>query len=217
MSGIDYFLLFRCFFDIMAGDEEGDDEDYDGNDGKDDILVVLLDGLVQLVLGNDAVEIIAEDGKDGVPHSGTKGGVEQELPVVHARQTGRDGDEVADAGDETAGEGGGNTVVVEVTLGTLYLLLVEEAHLTPAAVGKLVDDGTADIKGYDIIDGGTDGGTNGGKEYDEEDVEVAGGGMIGCGGYDELGGYGDDGALKEHQNEDVGVGEVIKKPVHGES
>ena len=62
---------------------------------------------------------------------------------------------MSDARDKTAGKSGCNAVIVEVTLALLHLLLVEQAELSPFAVGKLIDDRPADVEGNEIVDAGT--------------------------------------------------------------
>ena len=87
-----------------------------------------------------------------MPASGADGGEEQELPVVHPGQSGRDADEVADDGHKTPRQRGGHPVVVEVLLALLYLLLVEQTEMAEAAVGKAIDHGPPDVEGSEVVD-----------------------------------------------------------------
>ena len=115
---------------------------------------------------------------------------------------------MADTWDEASGECGDDAVVVEITLGLLDLLLVQQTHLAPLAIRELIDDRTADVERNKVIDGGTNVGTNGGEEDDQPHVELSAGSMISRGGDDEFGGYRHDGALEEHQKQNRSVVEI---------
>ena len=106
----------------------------------------------ELFLGHDAVQIPSQRCQNTVPCTSSKSGVEQEIPVVHLCQSCRNGNEVAYAGDESAGDGSHFAVVVEVAFAVFHLLLVEKTHLAPFAVGKLVDDGATEIIACSVVD-----------------------------------------------------------------
>lgn len=46
-----------------------------------------------MFLGNNGMEIVAEGGENHVPHTGAEGGVEDEVAVVHLRQSGGNRDD----------------------------------------------------------------------------------------------------------------------------
>ena len=94
-----------------------------------------------------------------MPTACTNSGEQNEFTVMHTGQTGRDGNEVTDYWNETTGKCGCYAVVVEVFLAFLKLLLVKKAHLTPLAVGKLIDNRAANIVGSEC-----------GKQYYKEYV-----------------------------------------------
>ena len=154
------------------------------------------------------MQVPAQNGQYGVPCTSAYRGVEQEFPIVHLCQSGWNGDEVTDAGNESAGDGGHHTMVVKIFLAFLHLALAEHAEMAEFAVGKLIDDGTAEIVACQIVDGGSGHGTKSGEENHKPDVDVAGGGMVGSGSYNELAGYGNHGALEEHQNVNRRVVEI---------
>ena len=180
-KGLILFVIF--FLDVGFYDEIDNGSNDKCEDDEFDVLGILADFVVELVLRYDGVEIPAQSCKDGVPATGTDGGIEQEFAVVHASQSGRNADEVANARNETARECGDDAVFVEVTFRLLDLLLIEQTHLAPLAVGELIDDGTADVESHEIVDGGTEVGTDGGKEDDQPHVQLSAGGMISRWGY----------------------------------
>ena len=71
-------------------------------------------------------------------------------------------------------------MVIEVFLAFLHFLLVEQAHLSPLAVGETVYYGTAEIVAGEIVDCCSCVSTKSGEQYYERDIEVACRGMI-CG------------------------------------
>ena len=139
-----------------------------------------------MLLGDDGVEVVAEDGEDHVPHARTDGGVEDEMAVVHLRQSRWDGDEVADAGDESSGDCCELAVIVEVSLTLLHLVLVEETEVPEATVRKAVDDRTAEVVTREVVERCPDIGTEGGEEDDEERVEVSARSVVGGRRHNEL-------------------------------
>ena len=156
---------------------------------------VLLDLRHQLILGNEGVQIVAEGPEDRVPDAGTDRRVEEKLPVVHAGETRRDRDQMADPGDEAAVDGRGHTVLVEVAFALLHLFRGEEAEPPQAASRKAVDEGAAEIVARCIVDRGPDIGPDRGEEDHKPEVEASSGGMIGGRRDDELRGDWDHGAL----------------------
>jgi hypothetical protein len=61
-------------------------------------------------------------------------------------------------------------MIVKVFLTSLNLLLVQKTHLSPFAVGKLIDHRTAYIKCHEIVDTGTDVSPDGSKQDNQEYV-----------------------------------------------
>ncbi len=159
--------------------EIDDGKEDKGDDDPLDVVAVFKNLVVQLLFGDNGVKIPAQTGKDDVPATGTEGGVEQKMTIVHACQSGGDADEMAYAWNESAGDGGQLAVGVEVALALLHLFLIEQAEMAQTAVGKAVDDGAAHIVGHDVVDGGAEVGTERGKEDDEPHVEISACGMVG--------------------------------------
>ena len=102
------------------------------------------------------MQIPSQDCQNTVPAASTNGGEQKEFPIVHPCQSCGNGDQVTDDGNKSASQCGGYTVIVKIFLTLLDLLLVQQAHLSPFAVGELIDNRSADIKGYKIVDTGTD-------------------------------------------------------------
>ena len=145
-----------------------------------------------------------------MPEAGTDGGVEQELPIAHACHTCRNGDEMSDDGHEAAGQRGYDAVSVEVALALLHFLLVEQAEVSPAAIGKAIDDGAAEIASGEVVDGGSAVGSDGCGKNDHPHVEVTAGGKIGCWRCHKLRWYWNDSTLQQHQEPYPVVVEVVK-------
>lgn len=139
-----------------------------------------------MFLRDDGVEVVAEGGENHVPYTGTDGGVEDEVAVVHLRQSGGNRDEMSDAGDESSGDCSELTVVVEVGLTLLNLLLVEQAEVSEPAVGESVDDRSSEVVTGEVVDGSAHIRSEGGKEHDEEGIEASTRSMVGCRCHDEL-------------------------------
>lgn len=174
-------------------------------------MAVLLNFLVQFLAWHKRVEPPTEGCKDAVPYSGTQSGVEQKLPEVHLCQSGRNGDEMANTWDESSGDCCRYTMTVEVSLGFLYLLLIQEAELAPFAVGKLIYYWTAEEISGEVVDGGTAVGTDGSHQNHHQDIHLSVGGVICSRGYHKFGRHWNDGAFKQHQKPDDRVGELIEK------
>jgi hypothetical protein len=89
----------------------------------------------------------------------------------------------------------------EKLLGCLYLLLVDETHVSETAIGKLVDDGSTHEVGNVVIDECTDIGTNGGEKYYEIYIQitVSTGCFVGCRRYYHFRWEGDERTFDSHQ------------------
>jgi len=161
--------------------EEADDEDDKGNAGEAYLVAVLVNFLEELFFGFDTRhfrEIVTDSGEDGIPNAGSQCGEQEEGAELHAGQSGRDGDELAHGGYQSANESGYGTVLVKEFLGVLHLGFVDKAHMSEAAIGKLIDDGATEPFGQIIIDESTDVGTDGGEEDNEIDIKAS---VSGCG------------------------------------
>ena len=102
-----------------------------------------------------ALGYYAEQGQNGVPDRGTEERVSQKSAEVHPCQSCGDGDELADAGDESAHKRGHFAVLVEIGLSALNLLGTEKQHVPQAGVGELVDNRPAEPHGERVVDDGT--------------------------------------------------------------
>ena len=76
--------------------------------------------------------------------SAPEGCEEHEHPDVHLGDACGDGNELAYGGYEAPYECADGTVAVEVSLGFLNFLTVDEASVTQARVGEGVDNGASD-------------------------------------------------------------------------
>ncbi len=147
-------------------DDEINDSYYNQTqNGELDIFGVFANLVVQLILGHNGVQVPSQDSQYTLLATGTNGGEENDFAIVHACQTGRDGDEMADDGDKTSSKRCSNAVIVKIFLAFFNFLLIKQAHLTPFAIGQLVDDRTTNIQGYKVVDAGTNIGTKCGKKY----------------------------------------------------
>ena len=164
-----------------------------------------------MLLRDNGVEVIAEDGEDHVPEACADGGVEKEMTVVHLRQSCRDRDKVSDAGYEPPRDGGKLAVVVEVSLASLHFLLIKETEMAEPTVGETVDDGSSEIVTCKVVDGRANIRTEGGEKDDEEGVKVTARSMVGSRRHDELRRHGDDRALKKHEDEHREVIQVVEQ------
>ena len=173
-------------------------------------MAILGKALVELFLRHNGLHIPAQGGKNGVPEACTDGGVEQELPVAHACHSCRDGDEMADDGHETTCQRGCDAVLVEVALALLHLLLIEQAEMSPAAIGKAIDDGSAEIASGKVVDGGSAVGSDGGSQNDHPHVQVSASGEIGSRWHHKLRGHRYDCTLQQHEEPYPVVVEVFK-------
>ena len=196
--------------DEPFGHKPNDGHGHQGEDDELDVVAIFHDLALQLVGRDDRGEIPAEERQDGVPGACADGGIEKKLPVVHPGQSGGNGDEVADARDETARDGRHHTVVVEIAFALLHLLLREQAEAAEAAVGEAVDERAAQIVAGQVVDGGPTVGSDRRKDDDPPGVEVlARMSEIGRRRDDQLRGYGDDGTLKQHQKPNPRVVEML--------
>lgn len=78
--------------------------------------------------------------------------VEKEFPKCHFGETGRNGDEMADAGDEPACDGSRHAVVIEIVFTFLHLFLIQHTEMSPTAVGETIDNRSAKIVARQIVD-----------------------------------------------------------------
>ena len=161
--------------------KETDDEDGKEDADEANLVAVLVDFFEELFFGLDAGhfgEIVSDSCQDGIPDAGSQCGEQEEGAELHAGQSGWDGDELAHGGYQSADEGGNGSMLVEEIFGVLHFGFVDKAHVSEAAVGKFIDNGTTEPLGQIIIDESTDGGTDGGEEDNEIDIEAS---VTGCG------------------------------------
>ena len=152
--------------------DEVNDGCYDQSKDDDlDVFCVFADLLIQLIFGHDGVQIPAHSSQHAVPSTSTDGREEDELTIVHASQSGRDGYQVTDHWDKAPRQCGCYTMIIEILLALFHLFLIQQTHLAPFAVGKLIDDRATYIEGNEVVDAGTDICTEGGKEDDQKHIE----------------------------------------------
>lgn len=166
--------------------EEHDCEASHDNDDQLDFTAVGIDALLQLTCRNERMQIPAESSQDAIPYAGADGRINQKFPKVHPRQSCGHRNQLPDARNESAGDGGHKAMVVEVALALLYLLLVEQAKVAQAAVGEPIDDRTPEKISGSIVDGCSRNGPERGKQHNEENVQAACGGIVGSRRHDNL-------------------------------
>ena len=106
------------------------------------------------------------------------------------------------ARQQSSGNRGHHSVVIEVPFALLYLLLIEHAKASPLAVCEPIDNRPAEIIARQVVDCGTAVGPERSEKYDKKYIQVACCGMIGCGRYYEFRRYRDNRALEKHQKKD---------------
>ena len=205
---VTYVVLDVFLLDNVLDDKIDDGKCHESEYRPHDIVVILLNLGIQLVFGHDGGEIPAQGGEDSVPSTSTDGGVEQELPIGHTCQSRGDADQMAYAWDESSGECSYHAVIVEVLLALLHLLLVEQTHLAPFDVGKLIDDGSAHLERQEIVDGCAEVGTDGGKQHHEPYVQLAAMCMKGGRRHYQFRWYGYHGTLQQHKQQDGAIVQV---------
>ena len=149
-----HFLLSSP--DVAAHDAVDDGCADDGKEGNVELHAVFLDFRGDFVLRQKVGEIVAHSDEKRVPDGGADSGVEDEGPDVHARQSGRNGDELSSGREQAADEGGKVAVFAEQVFGVFHFLLVKKEHVSPAAVGKAVDDRPSEFQRQVVVDDGTD-------------------------------------------------------------
>ena len=75
-------------------------------------------------------EVVPDTGKDSSPDTSTESGEEREPPDIHFRQTGGDGDQLADRGEKSADESGDIAIFAEDFFGSVESLFFEEEVFT---------------------------------------------------------------------------------------
>ena len=194
--------------------EEPHDEHADGDEYVEDFVAVCLNLQDEFVLGNDGMESIADGCQYDVPAHGSQGGEEDKFREFHAGQTGRNGDELTHGRNQPTDEGRYAAVLVEVAFGRFHLALVEQAHVSHAAVGKLVDERATYPAGQVVVEDGTYVGPEGTEENDQIHIQFTIGGFVG-GRYDnDFGGEGDKRALDHHEERNGPVIEIIEAPLY---
>lgn len=91
---------------------------------------------------------------------------------LHAGKSCRDGDQLADSGNQATDKSGECSVLVEIFFGMLHFGFIDQAHVSETAVGELVDDGTSQPAGQIVIDNSTEVGSQGGEEHYQIDVQL---------------------------------------------
>ena len=89
------------------------------------------------------MKIPSQCSQNDVPATGSYRSIEEKLPIMHLRQSGRDGDKVAYARNKPPGDGGQHAVGVEIILAFLYFFLIEHAETPELTVGKSVNKGAS--------------------------------------------------------------------------
>lgn len=112
---------FLSPFDQTLCEEIEEGYSDNGADAHLDVFAVFHDLVVEHLLWNHCVEIPSECSKNAIPASGTQSCVEQKFPKRHFGESGRNGDEMADAGDEPACDGSRHAVVIEIVFTFLHL------------------------------------------------------------------------------------------------
>ena len=152
----------------------GNDNDSQAEDNVSDFVAIAFCDFGNLSRGgssgNLSVDGIADKGEHDVPNAGSKCGVEQEVGKAHACQSGRDADELAYGGNEAAKESRGVTGLAEVFYGMFHLGAGIQTHVSETTVCELINNGSSQPFGKEVVDECTEVGTDGGYDDDEENV-----------------------------------------------
>ena len=168
----------------------------------------------QFLFGEMLAQPVAQACKHRIPDAGTQRSEQGKGAEVHARQAGRNGDELADSGNQSAQEGRNGTVAVKVGLGFLHLFGIDQAHVANAAVGEGIDHGPPDEQRQHIVDNGPDECAQRGNHDNHDDVHVAvAGSKICCWRDNHLARERDKRALDSHQQQNGAVGQMLLIPV----
>ena len=112
-------------------------------------------------------------GEHGIPRAGTESGEGEESAHMHARQSGRDADELSHGRNESSEECGGGSVFAEELLCLFHRLAVYETHVSYSAVGKFVYYRSAEPFGEVIVHKRTDVCTDGCEDDHQYECHVA--------------------------------------------
>src|SRR5574344_171159 len=80
--------------------------------------------VIQLFFGNHRVKVPSQCGQNRVPGTGTDSGIQYKFPEVHFCQSGRNGNQMTNAGNETACQSSCNTMLVEKLFTLFHFLLI---------------------------------------------------------------------------------------------
>ena len=115
---------------------------------------------------------VAEQCQDAVPDGGAEERVKRERSEFHLCKACRNGNQLADDGDEAANECGNGAVFTEVVFGLFNFLYIEQQEVTEAAVCELVNNRATENLGEEVVDVCTDECADCCKENDERNVEA---------------------------------------------
>ena len=145
------------------------------------------------------MQIPSEECQYGVPDAGSHCGVEHEASEVHLAQSGGNGDELSDAGQQASDEGSNGSVAIEVAFGGFHLFAAEQAEASCATFDEAVDYRASYIIGDDVVGRGSDDAADGGEEDDQPDVHSSLGCHVAGGRYYDFGGERYGRAFNGHQ------------------
>lgn len=196
-----YFLLY---------DEVNYCQDAECQDEIFDVVAVEMYLGFKFRLWHYRVKIPSEGCENTVPCSGSNSGEKKKTPEIHACQACRDANKMTNAWNKATCNGGYLTVVIKVFLAFFYFFLIQQAHLSPFAVCKTIDDRTSEIFSCYVIDCCSDVSAKCGKQDYEPNVEISTCCMVGGRGDNKLRRHWYYSAFKHHKEEDCGVIEIVE-------
>ncbi len=159
---------------------------------------------------------VAKQRQDAVPDGGAEERVKRERSEFHLCKACRNGNQLADDGDEAADERRNGAVFAEVVFGLFDFLDVEQQEVPEAAVREFVDNRATENLGEEVVDVCSDERADCCEENDECDVEAGTWlqGFVGGGRHDEFRRERDERTFDGHQKRDCAVIQVVIVPVN---
>ena len=116
-------LIFLFLPHFLLHNEVHNACDDQGDDHNLDVLGIFADLLIQLVFGNDGMQIPSHRCKDAMPPAGSNGGEQDKLTIIHTGEPCGDRDQMTDYRHESTCQSGYNTMIVKIFLASVLLPL----------------------------------------------------------------------------------------------
>ena len=151
----------RSGFDVL-------DKYTNGDEDIENLVAIHLNLFDQDIFGDSGMESVSDGCQYNIPQHGSQGGEKDKFGEFHTSQSCRYGDELPYGRNQSAYQGRNTSVFVEITFGGFDLLLVEQAHMSYAAIGKFVNQRAPYPECQIIVDDSADVGS----ESTEENYQI---------------------------------------------